>query len=226
VLQLEEQGRLIEAADLVGGSFLEGLNLDHNVEFENWLLGERERWLACAEAVLGNVIEGHRRRGRYADALRYARRLLQLAPWNEEIHRQMMRLLAWTGQRGAALRQFDSCRKALWPELGVRPSTETAALYQKIQDGKLDLPPQLPAFLTEERARNEYDRPPFVGRERELAQLDAYVERAMAGQGKVIFITGGPGRGKTAPSPAIMPFVFGTHFPASCRYCLSMALNY
>jgi DNA-binding SARP family transcriptional activator len=110
LLQLEAEERWHEAADLLGGEFLEGLYLDDNPEFESWLLGEREHWRGRAEAILTRVIEGHTRRGHYADALRHTRRLLQLAPWNEEAHRQAMRLLAWTGQRGAALRQFEACR--------------------------------------------------------------------------------------------------------------------
>lgn len=52
LLQLEEQERWGEAAKLLGGEFLEGLYLDHNPEFENWLLGERERWRGRAETVL------------------------------------------------------------------------------------------------------------------------------------------------------------------------------
>ena len=198
LLQLEEQQRWGEAAELVGGEFLEGLYLDKNPDFENWLLGERERWQGHAGAILGRVIAGHSRRGRYADALFYARRLVKLTPWNEETHAQVMRLLAWTGQRGAALRQFESCKQTLWEELGVHPSEETTVLHQQIQAGKLDIPPQLPAFLTEEKARHEYERPLFVGRERELARLDAFIDAAMAGRARVIFITGDPGRGKTA----------------------------
>jgi adenylate cyclase len=198
LLHLEEEERWQEAAELVGGEFLEGVTLGDNPEFENWLLGERERWRARVETVLTRVIEGHTRRGRYADALRDAQRLLQLAPWDEETHRQTMRLLAWTGQRGAALRQFETCKQYLWEELGFEPAVETIALYQQIQAGKLELPPQLPAFLTEEKARRAFEPPLFVGREGELAKLDAFLDGALAGQGRVIFVTGDPGRGKTA----------------------------
>ncbi|MCP4539742.1 MAG: tetratricopeptide repeat protein, partial [Chloroflexi bacterium] len=197
LLQLEAQERWQEAADLLGGEFLEGLYLDDNLEFENWLLGERERWRGRAEAVLTHVGDGYVRRGQYSNALRHTRRLLQLAPWNERAYRQAMRLLAWTGQRGAALRQFETCKQALREELGVEPAEETSTLYRQIQAGELDLPPQLPTFLTEEGARHEVDRPLFVARERELAQLDTSLNAAMAGQGRVIFVTGGPGRGKT-----------------------------
>ncbi|MBN1400188.1 MAG: AAA family ATPase [Anaerolineae bacterium] len=198
LLGLEAEERWGEAAELLGGEFLEGTCLRDNLEFENWLLGERERWRARTEAILTHVIEGHMRRGRYTDALRYARRLLQLTPWNEETHTQVMRLLAWTGQRAAALRQYESCKQTLWEELGVRPSEETTALCQRIRAGKLDSPPQLPAFLTEEGARREVVQPLFVARERELARLEEFLKAALAGRGGVVFITGGPGHGKTA----------------------------
>jgi tetratricopeptide (TPR) repeat protein len=160
-----------------------------------WRLDRQSR--RHAEAILMRVIEGHSQRGRYADALRYTRRLLQLTPWNEEIHMRAMRLLAWTGQRGAALRQFEICKTALLVELDVQPTEETAILFQQIQAGKLDLPPQLPAFLTDEKARHKFEQPLFVGRESELALLDTFMNAALTGQGQVIFVTGGPGRGKT-----------------------------
>jgi DNA-binding SARP family transcriptional activator/uncharacterized protein HemY len=198
LLNLSTQELWGEAVNLLGGEFLEGLNLNHHPEFENWLLGERERWRGHSEGVLKHVLDGHTRRGQYNEALHHAQRLLQLSPWDEDTHRHIMRLLAWTGQRGAALRQYESCKKTLREELEVEPASETVALFQQIQTGKLDLPPQLPAFLTEEKARHEYARPHFVGREDELDQLDGFIDAALAGQGRVIFITGSPGWGKTA----------------------------
>ncbi|MFL7867708.1 MAG: AAA family ATPase, partial [Anaerolineales bacterium] len=196
--QLEEQKRWGEAADLLGGEFLEGLYLDDTLEFESWLLGERERWRSRAEIILTRVITGYMRRGRYTDSLLYARRLLQFIPWHEATHARVMRLLAWTGQRGSALRQYERCRQTLWEELGVQPSDETSNLFHQIQAGKLDLPPQLPAFLTSEKARRKFEWKPFVGREDELAQLNTVMAGSLAGDGQVILITGGPGRGKTA----------------------------
>ncbi|MCP4409848.1 MAG: tetratricopeptide repeat protein [Gammaproteobacteria bacterium] len=209
--QLEMQERWGEASELLGGEFLEGLYLEGNLEFENWLLGERERWRRCAEMVLRRVVEGCVRRGRYVDALRYAQRLLQQSPWDEETYRQIMRLLTWTGQRGAALRQFESCKALLKEELGVEPALETNTLYQRIQTGELDLPPQLPAFLTGERARRGYERPSFVGRSYELAQLATFLNDALAGQGRPVFISGGPGRGKTALLEAFIQQAMETH---------------
>jgi tetratricopeptide (TPR) repeat protein len=53
----------------------------------------------------------------------------------------------------------------------------------------------LPAFL--ERGV-DIEKPVFVTRESELAQLDRLLNQALAGRGQVAFITGDPGQGKTA----------------------------
>ena len=57
---------------------------------------------------------------------------------------------------------------------------------------------RIPAFLKVVEEELEFERPAFVGRERELAQLDGYLDKVLAGHGQVVFVTGGAGRGKTA----------------------------
>jgi DNA-binding SARP family transcriptional activator/predicted ATPase len=56
----------------------------------------------------------------------------------------------------------------------------------------------LPAFLEGEVEREETEAPVFVARQRELAQLDEHLAAALEGQGRVMFVTGEAGRGKTA----------------------------
>jgi DNA-binding SARP family transcriptional activator len=102
-----------EASELLNGEFLEGLYLDHNTAFEDWLLAERERWRGYSEDILKRLIDGHTRRGQYTEALNQSQSLVQFSPWNETAHRNVMRLMALTGQRGAALRQFETCRSVL-----------------------------------------------------------------------------------------------------------------
>ena len=57
-----------------------------------------------------------------------------------------------------------------------------------------------PGFLTSERPENppSVTGAPFVARERELSQLNSLLDQTLAGQSKFAFISGGPGRGKTA----------------------------
>jgi tetratricopeptide (TPR) repeat protein/predicted Ser/Thr protein kinase len=56
----------------------------------------------------------------------------------------------------------------------------------------------IPAFLKVVEEELEIHRPIFVGRDRELAQLNGYLDKALEGHGQVVFVTGGAGRGKTA----------------------------
>ncbi len=53
-----------------------------------------------------------------------------------------------------------------------------------------------PEFLEEQV--EERTAPVFVGRERELGQLEGFMEKALHGNGGMVFVTGGPGRGKSA----------------------------
>ncbi|MGB7875668.1 MAG: AAA family ATPase, partial [Anaerolineales bacterium] len=211
VLDLQTEERWDEAVEFLGGEFLEGLSLEDNLEFENWLLAEREVWRGRTEAILTHVIEGNVHRGRYSNALGYTQRMLRLTPWNEDAYRQAMQLLAWTGKRGSALRLFEQCKQVLSDELGVEPDDKTLALYQQIQAGELDAPPQLPAFFMVEEARHASEPPLFVAREAELALLDEFLQGALTGEGRVVFVTGGPGRGKTALVEAFARYAMETH---------------
>ncbi|UCF61832.1 MAG: protein kinase [Anaerolineaceae bacterium] len=64
--------------------------------------------------------------------------------------------------------------------------------------GEVSVEPHLPTFLEEEEGEREVAPPVFVGREQELAHLDKALQKALAGQGQIVFVTGGVGRGKTA----------------------------
>ena len=77
--------------------------------------------------------------------------------------------------------------------------SEMMEAYRRILSlDKEDVEPRLPAFLEKAEKELEHERPVFVGREQELAQLNSYLQKAVTGQGQVVFITGNAGRGKTA----------------------------
>jgi DNA-binding SARP family transcriptional activator/predicted ATPase len=200
--ELMAQGKadaLADVVELYRGDLLEGLSVDGCPDFEIWLVGERERWRERVAQVLRELVAHHGQRGEYEQGLRFARRLLTLEPWREETHQQVMRLLAQNGRRGAALAQYETCRRLLTEELGVEPGTETTRLYEQIRDGALGTPlapsAHPPSFLGE---REPVERPVFVARECELAQLDRFLDAALAGRGRVVFVTGDAGQGKTA----------------------------
>src|SRR5690606_31632181 len=75
-----------------------------------------------------------------AAAIPHARRWLALDPLLEAPHRALMRLYARTGQRNAALRQYQACVRLLAEELNVEPAEETTALYERIRQGQEYVP--------------------------------------------------------------------------------------
>ena len=136
---------LMAAADLYRGDLMAGLYLDDCPEFETWLAAEQELWRQHMSLVLEQTISLHRDAGNYQESLRYAARWVALDPWREESHRMLMLLLALSGQRSAALKQYATCQRILADELDVAPSEAMIRLYQQILAGELRARQQVPA---------------------------------------------------------------------------------
>lgn len=180
---------LAEAGALYRDEFLAGLYLDDCPDFEVWVVAEREHWRQRQASVLECVAGTWLRRGDYARALNFTARLLDLEPWHEESHRQMMELLAHTGQRSAALQQFEICRRVLTDELGVEPAAETIALNARIRSEEVS--PALRAV-----PKNSLPTPltTFVGRETEVARITARLHNPEC---RLLTLIGTGGSGKT-----------------------------
>jgi len=161
---------LREAIDLYGGDLLEGFYVDDAPAFEEWLLVERERLRAQAVDALHRLVAYYVGWGEYDTGLYYARRLLEMEPWLEEAHRQMMRLHALSGQRSAALAQYETCRRVLAEELNAEPSPETQALKESIRVSAKEI--RQPRASASARHLPP-QATPFVGRAEELTRLAA-----------------------------------------------------
>jgi WD40 repeat protein/serine/threonine protein kinase/DNA-binding SARP family transcriptional activator len=131
ILQLEQ------AAALFRGEFLEGFTLRDSAAFEEWVLLHREHLARLRLAALHRLTAYHEAQGAYETALRYAWKQVEIEPWQEDAHQQVMNLLVTTGQRTAALAQYETLRQALQQELSVDPSTETEELYRRILSGEV-----------------------------------------------------------------------------------------
>ena len=131
---------LAAALDLYRGPLLDGFALAGCPEFEAWLDTERHVWERRIDDALATVIETHTVAGNYGAAIALARRALARDPLAEELHRRLIALYAATGDRTAALRQFEQCVVVLERELGVSPLPETRTVYQSVRDGVSPLP--------------------------------------------------------------------------------------
>jgi len=124
-------------ASLYRGEFLAGLNLPDCPAFNDWLLMQREALHLRALALFEKLANERERECDFAGALHFALRLTELDPWNEDAHRRMMRLYALSGQKSAALLQYETCCRLLKAELGLLPGKETQLLVESIQRGGL-----------------------------------------------------------------------------------------
>jgi DNA-binding SARP family transcriptional activator len=126
-----------EALALYQGDFLAQFAVRKAGLFEEWSLFRRERLRGLALDALYRLAKASLTTADYNQATADLRRLLTLDPWREAAHRALMRSLAASGDRAAALAQFERCRQTLWDELGVEPAPATAALYEQIKAGEL-----------------------------------------------------------------------------------------
>ncbi len=196
--------RLQAAVALYYGDFLEGFNLDDAPQFEGWILGQRARLREAVETTLQYLVTHFAGRGDYVTAITYARQLLAIEPWREEGHRELIRLLAVSGQRSAALVQYETCRRILTEELGVEPAPATVELYQQIKENKVTGEhPRALSFPSPNHREARIPSPPhnlpaqstpLIGRETELERLSKLLAKT---DGRLISIIGIGGMGKT-----------------------------
>ena len=155
-LQADDPALLARACDGAEGAFCRGFFFDESPDFETWLLTQRERWRQLLSMAWERLVAHHNRPGHYEQALDYARRLLALDSWQESAQRQVMLLLARTGDYNGALAQYEKCCQLLQQELGVAPQAETAALAERIRRlrsaPRHNLPASRPAFWVGKRS--------------------------------------------------------------------------
>jgi DNA-binding SARP family transcriptional activator len=109
--RLLRAGQLREALGLYHGDFLSGFHLPGSPAFEEWAASERERLHDLALAAYQELTASHAASAQTEEAIRFARGLLQLEPYHEPTQRLLLRLLAQSGRRQAALEGFESYRR-------------------------------------------------------------------------------------------------------------------
>ena len=123
------------ALELYRGEFLQGFHVRGVEPFQEWMLQQRESLHLLVLRGLVMLADLCIAQGEYSVGIGAGRRLLDMEPWSEVAHRQMMTLLALSGHRVQALRQFDVCRQVLGDELDIGPAQETVILYEQIRTG-------------------------------------------------------------------------------------------
>jgi DNA-binding SARP family transcriptional activator len=174
------------AIGLYRGGFLRNLVVDDNLTFEKWIQTQREQLDHLRIRLLQLLAACCEQAGQFAQAEETYHTILAMEPLDEITQRLLIRLLDSSGNRSAALAQYDTFRQTLRDELGVEPQQETILLYQAIKtQAQLD-------------SAGSQIRTPFVGRQREITGLFEALRRSLAGRSQVVLVNGEAGSGKTA----------------------------
>lgn len=185
--------------------------------YEDWVESNRDALRQKYLSLLFRIAQLNEVKGDYSSAIEAFSRAIDADPINEIAHREKMRLLAISGRRQDALRQFQVLADKLRADLATEPDRATLRLHQEILADRLPLPgvvrekapPSLPAWAPRAAAAPVGARPQagpagqsaptlppqltsFVGRERELTAIDRLLLSS-----RLVTLTGIGGCGKT-----------------------------
>src|SRR5690606_21846309 len=116
---------------LYRGELLEGW-------YQDWCLQVRERLQNQFLTMLDKLMGYAEQQRAYETALAYGARILHVDAAHERTHQRMIRCWYLSGDRTAALRQYEQCCAALNDELGVEPALQTTTLYESIRADQFD----------------------------------------------------------------------------------------
>jgi predicted ATPase/DNA-binding SARP family transcriptional activator len=145
-------------------------------------------------SALEHRIDADLRSGPHGQLVAELEGLVVAHPMREPLAGLLMRALAASGRRGAALEVYEQTKERLVDLLGVEPSAELAALHLDLLRAG-DLPAAPPAELAPRPAAPTNLRAEltsFVGRDAELAQV-----AGLLGAYRLVTLTGPGGAGKT-----------------------------
>ncbi|HZW03780.1 MAG TPA: BTAD domain-containing putative transcriptional regulator, partial [Anaerolineaceae bacterium] len=196
---------LRQAVELYRGDFLAGFTLADSPEFDDWHFFESDSLRQDLAQALQVLQESLKQTGAFEDALAYARRWVSLDRLNETAQAALIALLAASGQRSAALRQYEDLAALLRDELGAQPQAQTRALIEQVRSGALAAAGSgEPARISSPPTRPAPDRvpirvlpaamTPFIGRTQETREVSELLNDPNCG---LLTLIGPGGVGKT-----------------------------
>ncbi|MCL6595151.1 MAG: AAA family ATPase [Firmicutes bacterium] len=197
-----EASELAAAVAVRRGPFLDGFSLPDSEAYEEWLQRQREFWDRRALEILERLSRQAEAGGNWQSLAAYSRQALGIDPAEETFHRRLMLALAASGNRSAALAQYETCRRLLRTQLAVEPDPATTALRDAIAEGRMSVPSASAVRGVGAGALGRGRPLPVVGRD-ELVRtvLDRL---ARAENPRAVLLHGETGIGKTRLTRAVL----------------------
>lgn len=115
-----------------------GVDADAGSGLSDWLMLARRR---LRKLQLRNICDALTQAQSHTEderAVAFARACVQLEPLSEHWHRQLMNMLALSGDRNGALAVYEDLKRVLREQLGVLPDTQTRTVQLRILQGQAD----------------------------------------------------------------------------------------
>lgn len=188
---------LEEAAQLLQGEFLSGLDLPGCYRFYHWCTAERERYAGMRSAVLAELVA--RLQGAPDQALHYARAMVAADPLAESAHATLVGMLSAAARYPDAEQHYTYARDLLQRELSMPADgpLDQAIRHARRRQQERSAVPQTcdERSSASDTAITPPPSAPFVGRQRERQALDALVAARHANV--LTLLEGESGIGKT-----------------------------
>ncbi|MGH7552817.1 MAG: BTAD domain-containing putative transcriptional regulator, partial [Longimicrobiales bacterium] len=129
------QGQYERALERYRGPFLDGFVVPESHEFEDWIDQQRLRLSRLHRKARREAIRARKASGDVAGAATLARQWVELDPEEDEAQHSFIELIAASGQRTDALRQYEQYRDRLKAS-DLEPLPETEQLIARIREGE------------------------------------------------------------------------------------------
>jgi len=116
---------IAQSITLYRGDYLEEL-------YYEWVEELRSYYRDLYLEALKELAVYYGQRGNHEQVIRYGQMILQRDTYREDVHCQVMEAYVQSGNRAAAIEQFDRLRKLLRSELGVAPLPTTMSKYESL----------------------------------------------------------------------------------------------
>lgn len=182
-------GALVAATERYRGPLMHGFAVRGRPTFETWLELERAALETRYRSALERLADTLESEGETDEAIAALERLVALDALDETAVERLLRALVRAGRSSEARLRYATFSDTLQREVGVAPAASTQDALRAERAGvERPAPPAA--------ARRQLPEPAtrFVGRERELAQLDALL---LDGDGHLVTVLGLGGAGKT-----------------------------
>src|SRR4051794_37701245 len=104
--------------------------------YDDWATARRDSLHELWFSLVGGLSALYEQQGASDAAIAWLKQAAERDSCREDLQAQLMRLLAQTGRRVEALRQYQQLRESLRRELEVDPDPETTRLYERILRGE------------------------------------------------------------------------------------------